>query len=367
MGLKRVEQKGAQFYMYFNVSSIGGDKVLKVVILDKENTSMLKVTESHGDLQRWCVKVGRTAEEYFRQLCEAVAREDDHVGVFEVQDGHLVWKQYFPEKEIYGKKGKFKMEKVRYGEAVEQVLAGVMTDLHDSSRQVLQLTRETQKTTRKLDEALELATRSVQMKEDLEREIYSKCAALINAKKLRIHQLRSTHPSSSAGRTSCLTRANDEPDPGTSAKKPKLQDGHSDGYSSDTDVDDPDQEMDTDEERAVTLPAKPRKGTATARSPKPSEGQATLKTKEVMLDSQELFNASLEAELYGPSTTVVQRSADSTVPQVKPAPQVKLAPQSPPQLTRSRAAEPVTPSPSVTPAKYDYDEDTQMSILHDLF
>lgn len=50
-----------------------------------------------------------------------------------------------------------------------------------------------------LDEALELASKSVQMKEDLEKEIYSKCAALINAKKLRIHQLRSTHPSSSGG------------------------------------------------------------------------------------------------------------------------------------------------------------------------
>lgn len=48
-----------------------------------------------------------------------------------------------------------------------------------------------------MEEALELASKSVQMKEDFEKEIYSKCAALINAKKLRIHQLRSTHPSSS--------------------------------------------------------------------------------------------------------------------------------------------------------------------------
>lgn len=38
--------------------------------------------------------------------------EDNNVGVFEVQEDHLVWKQYFPDKDIYGKKGKFKMEKV---------------------------------------------------------------------------------------------------------------------------------------------------------------------------------------------------------------------------------------------------------------
>ena len=73
------------------------------------------MTTSSGDLQRWCVKLGKSAEEYLEQLCEAVAREDDKVEVFEVQDDHLVWKQYFPDKDIHGKKGRFKMEKVCIG------------------------------------------------------------------------------------------------------------------------------------------------------------------------------------------------------------------------------------------------------------
>lgn len=37
-------------------------------------------------------------------------REEEDV--FEVQDGYLVWKQFFPDQKVYGKLGKFKMEKV---------------------------------------------------------------------------------------------------------------------------------------------------------------------------------------------------------------------------------------------------------------
>ena len=71
-----------------------------------------QVTTGNNDLQRWCVKLGRSPEEYLEQLCEAVLSEDNNVGVFEVQEDHLVWKQYFPDQDVYGKKGKFKLEKV---------------------------------------------------------------------------------------------------------------------------------------------------------------------------------------------------------------------------------------------------------------
>lgn len=369
MGLKRLEQKDSHFYMYFNISSPGGSKqTLEAVILAKDNPSTVKVTTGNGDLQQWCVKLGRSPEEYLEQLCEAVLSEDDNVGVFEVQEDHLVWKQYSPDMDIYGKKGKFKLEKVEYEKAVEQVLAGVMRDLHNSSRKIHRLTQESQENTRKLDEALELASKSVQMKEDLENEIYSKCAALINAKKLRIHQLRSTHPSSSAGRTSCLVRASDEV--GTSTppvKKPRKQEAdNSDGYSSDTDVDDPDEEMDTDEERAVTLssvkPSRERGMTSSTRQGEvQDQGQVSSRSKAPKMDdSQELFNASLETELFPSSATMVQRGGNSAVPPPKPDVQ------SPPQLMRSKAAEPV-PSSSLTTSNCDYDDDTQTSIINTLF
>ncbi|KAK8376312.1 hypothetical protein O3P69_009745 [Scylla paramamosain] len=361
MGLKRLGQDNARFYMYFNISSSGESKPeLEVVILTKDNPATVKVTTSSVDLQRWCVKLGKSPEEYLEKLCEAVASQDDNVEIFEVQDNHLVWKQYFPDEDIYGRKGKFKMEKVEYKEAVEQVLAGVMDDLHKTSHQVHRLTQEVQDNSIKLLKAQELASESIQIKEDFEREIYSKCAALINAKKLRIHQLRSTHPSSSAaGRSGCLVRTGDEVATSSTppVKRPRKQEADSDGYSSDTDVDDPDEEIDTDEERATSLsPVKPSRDRGIVKRDQNEE-----KTKDSNLpDSQELFSNSIEAELFS-SDTVVQQKADSSTSHTK------LGIQSPPQLVRSNAAQPVPSSSSPATSKDNYDDETQMSILNTLF
>lgn len=68
--------------------------------------------KDNNDLQQWCNKLKRSPEEYMGQLCEALVSEDNNVEVFEVQDGHLVWKQHHPDKGIHFKKGRFKMEKV---------------------------------------------------------------------------------------------------------------------------------------------------------------------------------------------------------------------------------------------------------------
>lgn len=328
--------------------------------MKKDNPATVKVTASSNDLQRWCVKFGKSPEEYFEQLCEAVAGQDDNVGVFEVQGDHLVWKQFFPDKDVYGKKGRFKMEKVEYQEAVEQVLAGVMEDLHKSSHQVHKLTEEAQENSIKLLKAQEIASDSIQMKEDFEREIYSKCAALINAKKLRIHQLRSTHPSSSAsGRSGCLVRTGDEVATSSTppVKKPRKQEADSDGYSSDTDVDDPDEEIDTDEERATSLsPVKAGRDRGVTK-----QDQNEDKTKNSNLpDSQELFNDSIDAELF-PTVAVVQQKADSSTSHAKPSVQ------SPPQLVRSNAAQPAPSSSSPAMSKDDCDDETQLSILNTLF
>lgn len=206
--------------------------------------------------------------------------------------------------------------------------------------------------------------------------------------------LHKTHPLSSnvflssphqaAGRTSCLVRTSD--DAGTSmrptkkAKKqvkerPQTTGNYSDGYSSETDVDDPDDEdMDTDEERAISLsPVKPNKESEKAFTVRQGQGngeekgQATSKSKPGNADdSQELFNASLEAELYLPDTRMGKQCTTSSVSPVKPASQP------PPQLTRSKVAEPVTSptlpiSPTIPMSNNDYDDDTQRSILNDLF
>lgn len=174
-------------------------------------------------------------------------------------------------------------------------------------------------------------------------------------------------PFQAAGRTNCLVRASDEVETNTPPvkKNRKQEANNSDGYSSDTDVDDPDEEMDTDEEQAITLSsAKPNRerGMASTRQREEHEqGQVLSKNKAPnMEDSQELFNASLEAELFPSSATVAQQGANSAVSPVKPNTQ------SPPQLTRSKAAKPV-PSSSLATSQSDYDDDTQMSILNTLF
>lgn len=377
MGLRRLVQD-TRPYLHYAISSCGEDqKALEVVLLEKNNSYTLKVTKDNDDLRQWCSKVKRSPDEYMEQLCEALVSEDSNVGVFEVQDGHLVWKQYFPDKEIHSRKGRFKMEKTGYDEAVELVLLGAMQDLQDLTRQVQRLTKETQDNARDMEKAVELASKSVQMKVDLEREIYSKCAALINAKKLRIHQLRSTHPSSSAPRTSCLVRTSDEA--GTSSrptKKPKRQmkarkqevAKYSDGYSSDTDVDDPDEEdeedMDTDEERAISLsPVKPNREREKASVTRQGNGEqkAVSESKPSNADdSQDILGASLEAELYAEDTWTAKQGTTTSISPVKPVSQP------PPQLTRSKIAEAVT-SPTEPKPKNDCDDDEPMSMIYDLF
>lgn len=137
-------------------------------------------------------------------------------------------------------------------------------------------------------------------------------------------------------------------------KKPRKQEADSDGYSSDTDVDDPDEEIDTDEEQAITLSPVKTKGVAKQdKNEEKTKGSNTP-------DSQELFNNSIEAELF-PSVTVVQQKADSSTSQAKPSIQ------SPPQLVRSNAAQPVPSSSSPATSKDDCDDETQMSILNTLF
>lgn len=191
-------------------------------------------------------------------------------------------------------------------------------------------------------------------------------------------------PHQAAGRTSCLVRTSDEAGTSTRpAKKARKQvkeqkkdvGDHSDGYSSDTEVDDPDEEdMDTDEEQAISLsPVKPNKDREKANTVKQGQrngeenGQSESKHPKPD-DSQELFNASLEAELYPPSTRIVKEgsaAATSSIKTVSHSP-TKPASQPPPQLTRSKIAEPIT-SPTVSKPKDDDDDNTHRSIVYDLF
>lgn len=65
----------------------------------------------------------KSPQEYLSLFCKAVdgisslrsvdGQPDNKEDIFEIQQDHLIWKQYFPEPKVHGKWGKFKLEKVR--------------------------------------------------------------------------------------------------------------------------------------------------------------------------------------------------------------------------------------------------------------
>lgn len=80
-----------------------------------------QITAESDTVQRWCRNLEKTPQEYLSLACQAVenlssVRDSDgkdlKEDIFEIQDDHLVWKQYFPEKKVYGRRGKFTLEKV---------------------------------------------------------------------------------------------------------------------------------------------------------------------------------------------------------------------------------------------------------------
>ncbi|KAG7162068.1 hypothetical protein Hamer_G023971 [Homarus americanus] len=279
MGLKKMVQGGLTSYLYSD--GLNQADQIKVIILSKNESFSLK----------------KTPREYLCLLSKAVTTSfttTDKEDIFEIQEDHFVWKQYFPDLKVYGKRGKFKLETIEYDDAVGKVLDGAIQELKSDSQCIQTLKEESQKMSNKVNEAVDMASRSVLMKEEFEREIYSKCAAIINAKKLRIQQLKSSHPTSSVGKPCGLVRSAETS--GSAARPPKkarLENSDSDCYDSDTDVDEPDE--DTDEENLARLsPSKQRHE---------ANFSAEAKAPAVVSDSQECFNDSLEAELYPTATT----------------------------------------------------------------
>ncbi|KAK4320694.1 hypothetical protein Pmani_008462 [Petrolisthes manimaculis] len=310
MGLRKVKSDG-EAYMYTSNTQ----DTLTITVVQKDNSFKVKVGESTEGVVRWSRNLKKAPGEYMTLLTHAVdgskaphgtkgieqqLQEED---VFEVQDGCLVWKQYFPDQKVYGKLGKFKMEKIDYEAAVSECLAGAVSDLSSKSDKIHKLERESEEMDKHMSEAIELAAKSVKAKEEFEKEIYGKCAAIINAKKHRIIQIKSAAASTTAstshptitqppGESSHTSgRAEERVVSSRPRKKARVDHSGSDGYSSDTDVDDVDE---------VDLSSYDHLGSHTQKkSPvKPKSSVVSMKA----IDSQELFNDSLELELYPTSS-----------------------------------------------------------------
>ncbi|XP_045604433.1 uncharacterized protein [Procambarus clarkii] len=315
MGLRKLVQDGTTSYMYTRVhNTAGNENEIKIIVVEKNNSFTLKLSPGDSSVVKWSHILKKTPQEYLSQLNKAVVHfhkatdelKDSKEDIFEVQEEYLVWKQYFPKQKVYGKRGKFKLEKVPYEDAVSEALEGTLCDLETNSKYIQKLTTEVEEKSKKLNNAMDLAARSVIAKEEFEKEIYGKCAAIINAKKLRIQQLKSSHPSSSVGRPECLVRSTENPGPSQPSKKARCEKSDSDCYNSDTDIDDPDdQDMDTDDENRTRLsPCKQKQKTIW-------DVHSAGNTKVTNVDSQDLFDDSLEAELYPSSTTSMKRTIPS--------------------------------------------------------
>ncbi|XP_068222818.1 uncharacterized protein [Palaemon carinicauda] len=297
MGLRKIDGDGDGSFMYTNTSI---PDEIQVILLRDNNGFSVKLGTDSEPVKKWCKNLQKSPDEYMTLIHKAVEscsvtysdadETNKNKDVFEIQEDSLVWKQFFPDKNVFGRRGKFALEKIDFKDAVKEILNGAVQDLDAGFARAQKLAGELDKESKELQRAKDLAAKSVQEKESFEKEIYGKCASIINAKKLRIKHLLGNQPSTSEPQITGVRKTLTSTDPISQSITPtKSSSKDSDGYSSDTDVDDPDvEEVDTDEENFRKTPTQKRKITS-----------KLDKFPVQFNDSQDsLFNDSLEAELY---------------------------------------------------------------------
>ncbi|XP_064081179.1 uncharacterized protein LOC135197893 [Macrobrachium nipponense] len=198
MGLRKISDGS---YMYTNTSV--PDEILLMLLRDNTGFSV-KLGTGSDSVKKWCKNLQKSPDEYMALLHKAVEscsvtysdsdETDKNEDVFEFQEDCLIWKQFFPDKNVYGKRGKFTLEKMNFQDAVEEFLNGAVKDSDAKSSRIQKLTDDLGKKSKELQSAKDLAAKSVQEKEIFEKEIYGKCASIINTKKLRIKHLMSSQP-----------------------------------------------------------------------------------------------------------------------------------------------------------------------------
>ncbi|XP_063612540.1 uncharacterized protein LOC134786027 [Penaeus indicus] len=295
MGLRKIVQNGKTSYMYSSCSQ----EEVRLALLQRGAAHSLKITAESDSVQRWCRNLEKTPQEYLTLVSQAVENlssvcdpdgKDIKEDIFEIQDDHLVWKQYFPEKKVYGRRGKFALDKMEHDDALENIMNGVMEDLTANVKTIDKLTLDLQAKEGEVKEAIDLVAKSVKMKEDFEKVVYGKCANIINMKKLRMRQL--TSQSSSAAKANDTTLDTKEKAKDSPSKASKVNSSDSECYNSDTDVDEPDG-MDTDEEDLRSISPKKR-----GRNGNTLPEKKSMASKRVIDSQDDLFNNSIEAELY---------------------------------------------------------------------
>lgn len=323
----------------------------------------LEITTESDSVQRWCRNLEKTPQEYLSLVCQAVENlssvhdpdgKDLKEDIFEIQDDHLVWKQYFPEKRVYGRRGKFTLEKMEHDDAFENIMNGVMGDLTANVKTIDKLSLDLQAKEEEVKKAVDLVAKSVKMKEDFEKTVYGKCANIINMKKLRMRQL--TSQSLTAAKANDTTPVTQDTASDSPSKASKANSSDSECYNSDTDVDDPDG-MDTDEENLRSISPKKHGRNGNTLTEKKS-----VASKRVIDSQDDLLNDSLEAELYPTSGSDKKRKTkdEKGIHPRTSASQIK-------NTSEKEAAKKETQDEKKSNSSTSFQTDSQNSILDELF
>lgn len=365
MGLRRLTQKDETSFMYTD----NIPEQIMVILLRNDSAFSVKLTTDSDSVKKWSRNLQKSPNDYMALLHKAVEtcsvtysdseQQDKKEDVFEIQEDCLVWKQYFPDKNVYGRRGKFTLEKISYEEAVKEILNGSVGDLDAKSHCMQKLTDDLAAKSNELQEAKDLAAKCVREKEEFEKEVYGKCVTIINSKKLRIKQLLSSQPSGSGEQNNAARRILPDTESTSPASKlTKFSNPDSDGYSSDTDVDDPGEEdVDTDEENS-------RKASTQAQKRK-IDRNSKSKTPKRTFDSQDdLFNDSLEAELYATDVDNKKQKLGSVSSNTSSKKSVEISNGT--KTSKSKKKSDDSKSEEYFSA-HSSENDTQNSIINDLF
>ncbi|KAF2368763.1 DNA repair protein XRCC4 [Trinorchestia longiramus] len=259
------------------------DFTLTVLLTEKAFSS--KISRSSSFVNTWSQRLKLTPEEYLKQFLVALQEQSKHSSpqnsfakdenstkndhnvehVFQVNKSVLTWKQYFPDKQIYGKRGAVPLQESDYTSTVWKLLQESVLKHSEAQNQICKLESANANLKNEVARALSLVDESLRAKNEFQQQNYTKFCALINAKKEKIRQLEEAlqsapgpssgpNSSSTAVASSSVTAATvDKKRPnitvisrGEPTQKPGARNSDDD-YDDDTDVDEVTQ-CDTDEE-----------------------------------------------------------------------------------------------------------------------
>ncbi|KAB7495348.1 DNA repair protein XRCC4 [Armadillidium nasatum] len=202
--INKITDNEHNIYIYFITNKACSEVLIKA--LDFQDNSYTAVVDCASEaVEKWAKIHKQTPEAYVAQLCHALASQSENgdlersitnsknnesKNIFEIDGENLIWRQYFESKNIYGRWGKFPMEKRDKDEILGDIFDAVIKELHEKEASISRLEKENKLLLKEKDELKKVAEDCVSMKESFEREIFGKLVILLNSKKQKNSELR---------------------------------------------------------------------------------------------------------------------------------------------------------------------------------